>query len=61
MCVFTIFILLSINSHYRLLISVIVYLFQLSFTVLDILSSYLVCSNAQHKVTVTILGRQFTL
>ena len=25
------------------------------------ISSYLVCSNSQHKVTVTILGRQFTI
>ena len=39
----------------------IIYQFQLSVTVMDIISSYLVCSNTQHKVTVTRLGRQFTI
>ena len=45
-----------------------VYKFQLSFnnfllpvTVLDIISSYLLYSNAQHEVTITHLGRQYTI
>ena len=49
------------NFGYYLIIAVIVYPFPLSVTILDIISSYLVCSNAQHKVTATILGRQFTI
>ena len=45
----------------------IINLFQLPFTIFhyhllfNCISSYLVCSNSQHKVTVTILGRQFTI
>ena len=51
----------------NIIISAIVYQFQLPFTLsryqlpLDIISSYLLCSNTQHKVTVTLLGRQFTV
>ena len=48
-----------------ILIYAIVHLFQLPFTVsfnwLLFKSSYLVSSNSQHKVTITILGRQFTI
>ena len=49
------------NSCYRLPISVTVYPFPLPVTVLDIISSYLLCSNTQHKVTVTLPDRQFTI
>ena len=49
------------NSHYHLPISVTVYPFPLPVTILDIISSYLLSSNTQHKVTVTLLGRQFTI
>ena len=53
--------LLYSNSRYHLPILVIVYPFPLPVTVLNVTSSYLSCSNTQHKVTVTILGRKFTL
>ena len=49
------------NSCYCLPISITIYPFPLLVTVLDIISSYLLSSNTQHKVPVTLLGRQFTI
>ena len=52
----TINIVYSCYSFYCLPISVIVYYFPLPVTILDIISTYLVCSKAQHEVTITRLG-----
>ena len=65
----TINILYNFYSFYcYIIIPPIVYQFQFPFTlshywftVLDIISSYLLCSNTQHEVTVTHFGRQYTI